>query len=257
MARQFVTFFFCYCPLLGSVTYCSEAERKAAYRNAFESRGHAVPMSSIAIHVNDRYIEREGLPAIAKMISDLCEAEGAVPIFIAMGPCHGDERVARSLGEIMGGQGLVVDQPGGLLRNRVLYRRVRGLLGNFAARPRDSVCSRPIRGLRRSRIEFGRGQVCRVSSSSGPPRILRERQHFIARVDSWTAAGPLLRAEKQKHSPLRMRRASRWSPRCESAAPGREALLSNRHGIGIGSWGDYRCRAPSARRFGGAHCARS
>jgi hypothetical protein len=82
-------------------------------RTAFESRGMAVPERWIVFHLNDRYIG-SGLPAACAVAGRIAASLGAVPVLVAIGPCHGDDALAREASSLFEGDVLVVDRPRGL-----------------------------------------------------------------------------------------------------------------------------------------------
>ncbi|MBY0401874.1 polysaccharide pyruvyl transferase family protein, partial [Myxococcota bacterium] len=61
----------------------------AAWRDAFVSRGRAVPERALAVHFNTRFL-KQGVEATAQRLDALARRWKLVPILLAIGPCHGD-----------------------------------------------------------------------------------------------------------------------------------------------------------------------
>ncbi|WBV44033.1 polysaccharide pyruvyl transferase family protein [Pseudoroseomonas cervicalis] len=80
---------------------------------AFAARGLAVPQRWVAIHLNDRYIGGD-LPGACAAIGRIAQALGAVPVLLAIGPCHGDDALARQAAALLDGPVLLADRPQGL-----------------------------------------------------------------------------------------------------------------------------------------------
>lgn len=97
----------------------------AAAQAAFAARGMAVPARWIAVHLNDRYIGND-LAAACAAINRIAATLQAVPVLLAIGPCHGDDALAREAMAFIDGPALVVDQPQGL-------RQIAGLIAHAQA----------------------------------------------------------------------------------------------------------------------------
>jgi len=93
-----------------------------AYQDAFAARGVERAGPTVALHANARYLRGE-VELVAARIERLCAVADAQPILLALGPCHGDDALARALGHALdrapGRRGrspaLVVDAPRSLV----------------------------------------------------------------------------------------------------------------------------------------------
>lgn len=94
-------------------------------RAAFATRGAPVPERWIAIHLNDRYTGGD-LAAACGAVNEMARGLRAVPVLLAIGPCHGDDALARQAMEFIEGPALLVDQPAGL-------REICGLIAHAEA----------------------------------------------------------------------------------------------------------------------------
>lgn len=101
------------------------ATLRAAAQAAFDARGVAVPERWIAVHLNDRYIDGN-LGAACAAINRIATTLRAVPVLLAIGPCHGDDALAREAMAFMEVPALLVDQPQGL-------RQIAGLIAHAEA----------------------------------------------------------------------------------------------------------------------------
>ncbi|MFW2831508.1 polysaccharide pyruvyl transferase family protein [Sphingomonas sp. ID0503] len=67
--------------------------------------------SRVAVfHAKARAVQAEGEEAVAARIATFCRDNGVVPALVAIGPCHGDDTLAASLGERIGGALLLLDR---------------------------------------------------------------------------------------------------------------------------------------------------
>ncbi|MDQ6437373.1 polysaccharide pyruvyl transferase family protein [Mesorhizobium sp. LHD-90] len=98
-------------------------------RAAFESRGMGVPERWIVFHLNDRYIG-SGLPAACAAAGRIAAGLGAVPVLVAIGPCHGDDALAREAATLFDGDVLVVDRPRGLKEIAGLIAHAQAYVGS-------------------------------------------------------------------------------------------------------------------------------
>jgi len=98
-------------------------------RAAFESRGMRVPERWIAFHINDRYIGT-GLPAACAAAGRIADTLDAVPVLLAIGPCHGDDTLARQAASLFNGEVLLVDRPRGLKEIAGLIAHARAYVGS-------------------------------------------------------------------------------------------------------------------------------
>jgi len=97
----------------------------AAAQAAFAERGMAVPGRWIAVHLNNRYIG-DDLQAACAAVNRIAAKLRAVPVLLAIGPCHGDDALARQAMAFIDGPALLVDQPKGL-------KQIAGLIAHAEA----------------------------------------------------------------------------------------------------------------------------
>lgn len=71
--------------------------------------------STIAIHVNRRYLRQTSLAELASALDAFSKRMAARLILIAMGPCHNDDAIARELRALMKSSPIIIDQPPSLL----------------------------------------------------------------------------------------------------------------------------------------------
>jgi hypothetical protein len=100
-----------------------------AYREAFRSRGLERAGPTLALHANARYL-REEIPLVAARLSRLCARTGTLPILLALGPCRGDDALARTLAQHMTGPVLVIDRPQSLCEIAACIARSEAYLGS-------------------------------------------------------------------------------------------------------------------------------
>lgn len=93
----------------------TDDDLQAAYRSVFDEHHREPPSRTIAVHVNDRYLNES--PAIlAARLDGLCHVQQATAILLALGPCHGDDKLARRVADAMQSNPIVVDTPASLLQ---------------------------------------------------------------------------------------------------------------------------------------------
>ena len=88
--------------------------RDAAWAALWSRHGRAVPARALAIHLNARYLGGASAAAMASLVDEVARAQAATPILVAIGPCHGDDALAREVGGQMRTGPLVLDAPAGL-----------------------------------------------------------------------------------------------------------------------------------------------
>lgn len=98
-------------------------------RAAFESRGVGVPSRWIVFHVNDRYIG-PGLPEACAAAGRIAAGLDAVPVLLAIGPCHDDDALARQAAALFDGKALLVDRPRGLKEVASLIAHAQAYVGS-------------------------------------------------------------------------------------------------------------------------------
>jgi hypothetical protein len=82
-------------------------------RESLESRGFAPDARYIAVHVKERSLA--GSPEVlAAELDALSAATNRIIALVAIGSCHGDDRLARRLGRMMRGPAAVLDRPSSL-----------------------------------------------------------------------------------------------------------------------------------------------
>jgi hypothetical protein len=86
------------------------AEREAAWREAFSSRGRSPAERSIVFHLNARYVGSDP-GETAACVERIAARWDALPILVALGPCHGDDALAAEVAERLGRDALLIDRP--------------------------------------------------------------------------------------------------------------------------------------------------
>jgi hypothetical protein len=79
-------------------------------------------------HFNERYLEEE-LDAVASRVARICTHVDAMPVLVALGPCHGDGKIAWEIGERLDRAALVVDRPESLREVAACIEHSVGYLG--------------------------------------------------------------------------------------------------------------------------------
>jgi hypothetical protein len=97
----------------------------AAAEAAFARHGLARPRRWVALHANTRYVEDDAA-AMAARLAAIARALDAVPVLLALGPCQGDDALAREIGAHLPAGSLVLDRPAGV-------REVAGLIAHAEA----------------------------------------------------------------------------------------------------------------------------
>ncbi len=96
-----------------------------AAAEAFARHGLPRPARWIALHANARYLDGDAA-AMAGHLAALARGLDAVPVLLALGPCQGDDALARAIGAHLPPGSLVLDRPAGL-------REVAGLIAHAEA----------------------------------------------------------------------------------------------------------------------------
>lgn len=96
-----------------------------AAAEAFARHGLARPARWVALHANARYLDGDAA-AMAGHLATLARTLDAVPVLLALGPCQGDDVLARAIGAHLPPGSLVLDRPAGL-------REVAGLIAHAEA----------------------------------------------------------------------------------------------------------------------------
>lgn len=105
-------------------------ELDAEHEQAFRRRGVDPPAGgSLAIHLTPRFAGRD-TDSLAALVSTIAETAGLMPVIVAVGPCHGDDRLAREVGDRVTGPCLVVDEPRSLREVAALIGRADAYLGS-------------------------------------------------------------------------------------------------------------------------------
>jgi polysaccharide pyruvyl transferase WcaK-like protein len=87
----------------------TEAELADARSRLLRRAGMAATTPTLAVHVKASMLT-DYLDVVAGAIDALAESTGAVPVLLAVGPCHGDDRTARSVAARFRRPHVVVDQ---------------------------------------------------------------------------------------------------------------------------------------------------
>ncbi len=114
---------------LGVRCFWSEVELEVTYRQVFDARHRERPARTIAVQVNDRYL-RESPATLAERLDGLCESQHATAILLALGPCHGDDDLARRVGKAMQTSPVVIDSPTSLLQLTACLAKSQMYLGS-------------------------------------------------------------------------------------------------------------------------------
>ncbi len=101
-----------------------------AYVDAFQSRGRAPAERTLSIHLNDRYVGGFDHRQIAAGLDALCASLKCTPVLMALGPCHGDDELARTVASYMSSNPLVLDKPGSLQEIVAILARSVAYLGS-------------------------------------------------------------------------------------------------------------------------------
>lgn len=91
----------------------TDAELEEAREALFAEAGQGIPERTIVAHLNQRYTSGPA-QSLAERLDRVAERLDATPVLLALGPCHGDGGVARSVGAKMKSEPVVVDRPAGL-----------------------------------------------------------------------------------------------------------------------------------------------
>ena len=86
-----------------------------AYEDAFVRRHKKPPHRSIAVHLNSRYMTGSLVETIAQILDKISISMDVTVILIGVGPCHGDDELARQAGFHMKTLPLIIDQPESLM----------------------------------------------------------------------------------------------------------------------------------------------
>lgn len=106
-----------------------DRELDLAYAEAFRARGVERSGPTLVFHAKARDL-REELPLVAARIERLCAHADALPILLALGPCHGDDALARELGRHIRRDVLVVDRPQSLCEAAACIARSQAYVGS-------------------------------------------------------------------------------------------------------------------------------
>ncbi len=106
-----------------------DRELDHAYQEAFRARGVERSGPTLAFHANARYL-RDEIAMVAARIERICARAEAMPILLALGPCHGDDALARELRQRMQCAVLVVDRPRSLCEIAACIARSQAYIGS-------------------------------------------------------------------------------------------------------------------------------
>jgi len=116
-------------PALDVARLWTDDEVAQAHADAFAARGRPVPERTLAVHLNARYLH-EGDEVVAARLDRLSRQAEATVVLLAIGPCHGDDALARRIAAHMAGAPLVVDQPRSLLEVAGCIGRAEAYIGS-------------------------------------------------------------------------------------------------------------------------------
>ena len=92
----------------------SELELADAREKAFTFRWKVLPERTATVHLNSRYLASASDEELGRELDLLSNQLDARIILTAIGPCHGDDQLARRVGAVMKSEPLIVDAPQGL-----------------------------------------------------------------------------------------------------------------------------------------------
>lgn len=107
----------------------SPEEVDDAYAEAFARRQRSLPCSTLAIHLNGRFTQ-ESAAELAGRLDRICASRQTTAVLLALGPCHGDSKLQREVGERMKSNPLIVDQPNSLRELAACIARSEAYLGS-------------------------------------------------------------------------------------------------------------------------------
>jgi polysaccharide pyruvyl transferase WcaK-like protein len=155
-----------------------------SFERAYSSRRQARPRQSLAVHLNSRYAKMP-INDVAAILDAISTQADAHIILLAIGPCHGDDELARLTGQEMTTGPLIMDRPSSLqeitacIAHAQLYigSSMHGLI-TAAAYGVPSVCVMPgnmvkFEGLK---VQLGRKQKW-VTSWQHVPESLAQIDH--------------------------------------------------------------------------------
>jgi GT2 family glycosyltransferase/glycosyltransferase involved in cell wall biosynthesis/polysaccharide pyruvyl transferase WcaK-like protein len=136
----------------------TSAELRPEYEAILATGGKLCSARTIAIHVKERYLD-EPIEALAERIDAYCAEQQATAIVLALGPCHGDDALARRLGAAMKSRPVVIDRP-------MRLRAVTACLAHC-----DAYIGSSLHGLIVA-TAYGRQAYCVASENiAGPPKF--------------------------------------------------------------------------------------
>jgi hypothetical protein len=100
-----------------------------AAAEAFARHGLARPARWVALHANARYLDGDAA-AMAGHLVAVARGLDAVPVLLALGPCQGDDALARAMGAHLPPGSLVLDRPAGLREMAGLIAHAEGYAGS-------------------------------------------------------------------------------------------------------------------------------
>jgi polysaccharide pyruvyl transferase WcaK-like protein len=92
-----------------------QAELDASFAVLMNRLGNSPLEPIVTIHVNARYMKGIKIESVAENIDRICEALKARPLFIAIGPCHGDDVTAVEVAQLCRSRPLILDKPESLI----------------------------------------------------------------------------------------------------------------------------------------------
>jgi polysaccharide pyruvyl transferase WcaK-like protein len=115
------------------------------FADAFHSRGHDVPHRAAVIHLNRRFVGNDP-ELLAAHVDRIARQLDATPILLAIGPCHGDDRLQRDVGQSMKVHPLVIDRPRSLREVAACIAHAQVYLGS-SMHGMVTACSYGTRGM--------------------------------------------------------------------------------------------------------------
>jgi len=107
----------------------SGADLACELESFFARRACPRPARYVAVHVKQRYL-CEPIEVLAEQLDAYCRSRETTAVLLALGPCHGDDDLARRLGAAMRTSPVVVDQPGSLCEITTLLAHCDAYVGS-------------------------------------------------------------------------------------------------------------------------------
>ena len=107
----------------------SDGEIAAAYEEIWAAADRRAPRLTVSVHLNSRYVE-ESPAVLAARLDAIAHRLGATVVMTPLGPCHGDDVLARRVGEAMQTEPLVLTPRAGIRATAAAIGRSDAHLGS-------------------------------------------------------------------------------------------------------------------------------